>query len=137
MGYQVCLNFGNAESLDDDQIRTILRAIADVPLLCVYVADTFGNMSLDAVQDLLLRFRNLNGKNVPIGFHGHNHCGLANANSIVAANCGYTMIDSTIGGLGKNAGNVMTEFIVCTLKSPKSLRSMKAFCKLYSAPCYT
>jgi hypothetical protein len=132
MGYKVCLNIANAESISDNQIRQILDAIVDLPQLCIYVADTFGNMSPEDVQDVLSRFRNINGKLVPMGFHGHNHCGLANANSLVASKCGYSMIDSSIGGLGKNAGNTMTEYMVCALRAPKTLSTMKMFFGLYS-----
>lgn len=43
--------------------------------------------------------------NVTIGIHAHNDCGMAVANSIIAAKSGAGLIQGTINGIGERAGN--------------------------------
>ena len=74
IGYEVCLNIANAESLSDEQISQVVHATVDVPQLCIYIADTFGNMCPREVEDILFRFRKIKGSSIQLGFHAHNHC---------------------------------------------------------------
>jgi 4-hydroxy 2-oxovalerate aldolase/long-chain acyl-CoA synthetase len=53
---------------------------------------------------------------IPLGFHGHNNLGLANANTIKAVEMGALMVDTSLKGLGRSAGNAATEMIVLLLK---------------------
>ena len=50
-----------------------------------------------------------------IGFHGHNNLGLAFANSLAAIEAGASIIDSTMLGLGRGAGNLRTELVTAYL----------------------
>jgi hypothetical protein len=47
-----------------------------------------------------------------LGVHGHNNLGLANANALAALEAGATFVDSTLNGLGRSAGNAITESLV-------------------------
>jgi len=49
---------------------------------------------------------------VPLGFHGHDNLTLAFANAICAIENGAEVIDSTVLGMGRGAGNLRTEIIV-------------------------
>lgn len=40
-----------------------------------------------------------------LGFHGHNDCGLAVANSVAAVRAGCNMVQGTLNGLGERCGN--------------------------------
>jgi len=51
-----------------------------------------------------------------IGFHGHNNLGLANANALAALDAGAIWVDSTLNGLGRSAGNAITESLVLVLE---------------------
>jgi 4-hydroxy 2-oxovalerate aldolase len=44
-----------------------------------------------------------------IGFHGHDNLGMANANSIAAFEAGATIVDGTLDGIGRGAGNAEIE----------------------------
>lgn len=53
---------------------------------------------------------------IPIGFHAHNNLGLAIANSLIAVQCGATIIDACIRGFGAGAGNTQLEIIIPVLQ---------------------
>lgn len=81
-------------------------------LLCV--VDSAGGMLqgeleryFRAVQDLC---------DVPLGFHGHDNLGLAVSNSLRAVELGAAVVDSSLQGMGRSAGNAATESLVAALK---------------------
>lgn len=47
-----------------------------------------------------------------LGFHGHDNLGLALANSIAAMDAGASVIDGTISGMGRGAGNTSTQALL-------------------------
>lgn len=49
---------------------------------------------------------------VTIGFHGHDNLGLAFANSLAAIEAGAGVIDGTISGMGRGAGNTSTQTLL-------------------------
>lgn len=53
---------------------------------------------------------------VRIGFHGHNNLLLANANNIAAIENGATVVDTTLMGMGRGAGNAQTESMLVILE---------------------
>lgn len=53
---------------------------------------------------------------IKVGFHGHNNLLLANANALAAANSGATIIDTTLMGMGRGAGNAQTESMSVILR---------------------
>ena len=54
---------------------------------------------------------------VAIGFHGHDNLGLAMTNAIKAAELGFDLVDCTLQGMGRSAGNTPTElFAICADK---------------------
>lgn len=80
-------------------------------VLCV--VDSAGGMlaaDLDnyfhAVQDIC---------DIPLAFHGHNNLGLAVAHSLRAVELGATIVDSSLQGMGRSAGNAATEILVAAL----------------------
>jgi len=50
-----------------------------------------------------------------IGFHGHDNIGLAFANAIAALRAGAEMVDCTVTGMGRGAGNLTTELFMTYL----------------------
>lgn len=54
---------------------------------------------------------------VPLGFHGHNNLEMALINTITAIEKGCEIVDCTITGMGRGAGNLRTELFLTLLNS--------------------
>ena len=51
-----------------------------------------------------------------LGFHGHDNLRMAIANSLAALEAGASIVDSTLQGMGRSAGNAVTEVLVAILQ---------------------
>lgn len=81
-------------------VKAAMNGGVDVIVLC----DTNGGTLPHVIQHIM---EEVNPHlTVPIGIHAHNDCGLALANSLVAVQCGATMVQGTINGYGERCGNV-------------------------------
>ena len=81
-------------------VKAAMDAGADIIVLC----DTNGGTMPHNMQRIIEEVKSY--LTVPIGIHAHNDCGLALANSLVAVQCGATMVQGTINGYGERCGNV-------------------------------
>src|SRR5690606_15324869 len=59
--------------------------------------------------------------NVPLGFHGHNNLELGLINTLTAIENGVDIVDATITGMGRGAGNLKTELLLTALNANKNL----------------
>lgn len=80
-----------------------------------YMVDSYGGVFPEDVKEIFSLVKAQT--NVPIGFHGHNNMELALINSLTAIECGASIIDSTITGMGRGAGNLKTELLLTALNS--------------------
>lgn len=89
----------------------------------VYIVDSFGEMRTNELDNLIKIFDiNLN-KNIALGFHSHNNIQLSYSNAIHFLNCNINrqiIVDSSIMGMGKGAGNLNTELILEHLNLTKN-----------------
>ena len=84
-----------------------------------YMVDSFGGvMPKDVVEIIKLVKSKIN---VPIGFHGHDNLEMALINTITALEEGCGIIDATITGMGRGAGNLKTELLLTYLESTSNL----------------
>jgi 4-hydroxy 2-oxovalerate aldolase len=84
-----------------------------------YMVDSYGGVYPEDVKEIYEMVRS--NVEVPIGFHGHNNLELALINSLTAMECGATIIDATVLGMGRGAGNLKTELLFTTLNSRHGL----------------
>lgn len=81
----------------------------------IYMVDSFGGVYPEDVKDALSLIKK--EMKIPIGFHGHNNMELGLANSLVALENGCDIVDATITGMGRGAGNLKTELLLTSLNS--------------------
>ena len=90
------------------------RKVVDWGVDIVTVVDSAGGMLPHEVKEYIeLIHDNLD---VRLGFHGHNNFTLGVANTLAAIEAGATIVDSTLQGLGRSAGNTPTEILLIVLE---------------------
>lgn len=123
-GYQLSFNIANCESLTLANIEKAVLLVHQLKINTIYYADTFGSMNQSNTRTLILNTRNIlkhhQLENITIGFHAHNNCNDAIAKTIAAIDCGVAIVDSTIGGIGRGAGNLVMEDLLLHLDRENS-----------------
>lgn len=88
-----------------------LEGIADY----LYLVDSYGGIFPDVLIKIIADIRNRT--NISLGFHGHNNLELALANSLTAIEHGVELVDCTVSGMGRGAGNLKTELLLTVLQA--------------------
>jgi 4-hydroxy 2-oxovalerate aldolase len=118
-GYQTSLNIMAVSAAIESDLDEALEGVAKTPEVdYLYLVDTYGAFYSEQVSYYL----NLYKKYVPIekiGFHGHNNIQLAYANTQQCIIEGVNILDATINGMGRGAGNCPLELLLGFLKNPK------------------
>ena len=80
----------------------------------LWMVDSYGAVMPDEVENIISNVK----KHISctLGFHGHNNLELVLANSLEAIKYGCQIIDSTILGMGRGAGNLKTELLLTYLQ---------------------
>lgn len=119
LGFEVGFNvmyMSNWESEKEflGQIKEV-NGIADY----FYMVDSFGGVYPEDVRKTYDIVRNQT--NTAIGFHGHNNLQLALINTLTAIDCGASIVDATVTGMGRGAGNLQTELLLTALNAKNGL----------------
>ena len=119
-GYETTINVMAASTVPESEIEGALELLCASEVDAVYVVDSFGSFYSEHVHYLVekyLGFAKPHGKT--IGMHAHNNQQLAYANTIEAAIKGANLLDSSMAGLGRGAGNCQTELLIGFLHNPR------------------
>ena len=78
------------------------------------LVDSAGSMDPDSVAEYLRAAKAQSAS--PLGYHGHDNLSLAMANTLRAIEEGAVLVDSSLQGMGRSAGNTVTEVLVAILQ---------------------
>ena len=78
------------------------------------LVDSAGSMDPDSVAAYLQAAKAESPS--PLGYHGHDNLSLAMANTLRAIEEGAVLVDSSLQGMGRSAGNTVTEVLVAILQ---------------------
>lgn len=78
-----------------------------------YIVDSAGGMMPYELKEYITACRD--HSDIKLGFHGHNNLGLSISNSITAVENGVDIIDTSLQGMGRSAGNTPTEMFCFVL----------------------
>lgn len=96
--------------------REFARAISSVGSWgadIAYLVDSAGGMYPDDISAYLRAVRE--ETDLALGFHGHDNLALAMANTLRALEEGAVLVDSSLQGMGRSAGNAVTEILVAIM----------------------
>jgi 4-hydroxy 2-oxovalerate aldolase len=117
-GYETTVNIMAVSHARDRDLDEALMQLADSEVETVYVVDSFGSLYCEQIEYLVKKYKKfLPGKT--IGIHAHNNQQLAYSNTIESIIHGANMIDATVYGIGRGAGNCPLELLIGFLKNPK------------------
>jgi len=119
-GYETTANLMAVSNITEEEIDTVLEAVADTPASTMVIVDSFGHLYREQIDRLYHKYASaLAGTGKEVGIHAHNNLQLAFANTIEAIILGCNRVDSTIFGFGRGAGNCHTELLLGFLRNPK------------------
>jgi len=78
------------------------------------LVDSAGSMDPDSVAAYIRAAKAESAS--PLGYHGHDNLSLAMANTLRAVEEGAVLVDSSLQGMGRSAGNTVTEVLVAILQ---------------------
>ncbi|MEV4611545.1 hypothetical protein AB0K43_02935 [Kitasatospora sp. NPDC049258] len=113
LGITTFANLMKTNVLDAGGVTRAVRQCAEYGADAVYLVDSVGGYLPADVSELFDQVGR--STTVPLGFHGHDNLSLANANSLAAARGGARFVDTTLDGIGRGAGNTVTETFAATL----------------------
>jgi 4-hydroxy 2-oxovalerate aldolase len=119
-GYETTVNLMAVSTVPEYELNEGLELLARSETKAVYVVDSFGTLYSEQVEHLVrkyLQYCKAAGKEV--GMHAHNNLQLGFANTVEAIVLGANMLDATMAGLGRGAGNCPMELLIGFLHNPK------------------
>ncbi|MFC1752898.1 aldolase catalytic domain-containing protein [Thermoproteota archaeon] len=117
-GYETTVNIMAISHARDQELDEALIQLSESPVSTVYIVDSFGSLYSEQVKYLVEKYKtHLKGKKV--GMHAHNNQQLGFGNTIEAIIHGASMLDATVYGIGRGAGNCPIELLIGFLKNPK------------------
>ncbi len=111
-GYKVSIQPMVTISYSDYELLELVKICNNQEIYSFYIADSFGEMRMNDVTRLSYLLDNNLKKHIYLGFHSHNNLQLSYANSIEFLKIQSKrnlIIDSSILGMGRGAGNLNTE----------------------------
>ncbi len=135
-GYETCVNVMAVSKAKDEEIDSALEMLGESPVDVIYLVDSYGSLYPEQVAKLTLRYLEYGAKyKKRIGIHAHNNQQLAFGNTIEAASWGAELLDMTVNGIGRGAGNCSSELLLGFLKNPKfHLTPVLSFISEYMLP---
>lgn len=114
-GYKVFIQAMVSVSYTDEEFLDLIRRVNEVEPYAFYIVDSFGMMKQKDLTRLFYMVEHNLKDTIKIGFHSHNNMQLAysNAQSLVHIQTDRDLIiDSSVYGMGRGAGNLNTELFV-------------------------
>jgi 4-hydroxy 2-oxovalerate aldolase len=119
-GYETSINLMAVSTVQEWELDEALQLMADSEAGTIVLVDSFGAFYSEQIHYLMRKYlRHAIPRGKMVGMHAHNNQQLAYANTIEAIILGANMLDGSIAGLGRGAGNCPIELLLGFLHNPK------------------
>lgn len=125
-GFKIFINPMVTDSYTNEELSDLISRVNKISPIALTIADTIGEMTTDEITDLFKRIDSQLDKKTAICFHSHNNLQMSfrNAETLIKlcnkdSNNDFQekrqqrdlIIDSSVFGMGRGAGNLCTELI--------------------------
>ncbi|MDP4095440.1 aldolase catalytic domain-containing protein [Paenibacillus sp. P96] len=114
-GYETTINIMALSNVMEHELLEAFELMKDSVVDIVYIVDSYGSLDHKDILHLTEKFK----KHLPnkrLGIHAHNNLQLAFSNTLIASEQGVELLDASVYGMGRAAGNCPTELLVTHLK---------------------
>jgi len=119
-GYETTLNLMAVSTAIEWELDEAVELLANSEVDTIYLVDSFGALYSEQVHYIIEKYlRHMEPRGKTVGMHAHNNLQLAFGNTIEAIVAGANMLDGSMAGLGRGAGNCPIELLVGFLHNPK------------------
>ncbi|MGD8909461.1 MAG: aldolase catalytic domain-containing protein [Chromatiales bacterium] len=119
LGYETTINIMACSAAIRTDLIEALNEVEETPELdYLYLVDSYGAFYSEQVTDYLTLYKKY-APSKELGFHAHNNQQLAFSNTQQAIIDGVNLLDATVNGIGRGAGNCNLELLLNFLKNPK------------------
>ncbi len=119
LGFLTTINImAPSAAIETDLVEALEQVNASDEVDYLYLVDSFGAFYSEQITSYLDLYK----KHAPdkeLGFHGHNNQQLAFSNTQQCIIDGVNLLDATVNGIGRGAGNCNLELLLNFLKNPK------------------
>ncbi len=119
-GYETTANIMAVSTVREAELDRALEMLAESPVDVVYLVDSFGSFYGEQVNYMMAKYLAVcKAAGKEVGIHAHNNLQMAFSNTIESIISGANMLDATMAGLGRGAGNCGMELLIGFLHNPK------------------
>ncbi len=142
--YKVCANAMATQNYTDAELEELIKLVVEYNIDYLYIADSYGCLYPEDLETIIGQYKHLRQKyhgKFKLGVHLHNNLDNALSNAIICIKNNIDIIDSTIFGMGRGAGNLTTESLICYLLKNATtnliLQPVLKFAQTYITPIYS
>jgi len=114
LGLIVSYNAMKSYAVSPEEFGAVVAQVHNRGADIACLVDSAGSMDPDSVATYLRAAKQQSAS--PLGYHGHDNLSLAMANTLRAIEEGAVLVDSSLQGMGRSAGNTVTEVLVAILQ---------------------
>ena len=119
LGYAVFLQLVSITDYDEDDIKSLAEDANSIGIYAVSLVDTYGLMEREDVRKYFGWLNDYLKNDISIGYHSHNNFQLAYSNTALIVDLAPEdrdiILDGTLYGMGKSAGNAPIELLANNL----------------------
>ena len=124
-GVKVSLNLTHISYYTTKQCLKMAKLAMENSADLFYIADSNGNCLPENIKKYVRTVASIIKAKIKIGFHPHDNLCLSQINALTAIQNGADIVDSSILGFGKGAGNLRTELFPLLLLRKKAISESK------------
>lgn len=113
-GYKLCVQPARVDQYTDEEFASMVQKFSKLNPMAIYVVDSWGTQNAEELLHYMHIADNAMPESIALGYHGHNNMMQALSVAQAMLKEGFNrnlMIDASVYGIGRGAGNLNIEII--------------------------